>query len=374
VIPLSEPAFKGNERAYLQECLDSGYISSSGPFVQRFEQAFAAAVARDNAVACASGTSALHVALRVAGAGPGSLVAVSDFTFIASANAISYTGADLWLVDSEPVTWNMNTQLLYDDVVRRARTGRPMPDIVEVVHVLGHPADMEPVLALREQFGIRIIEDAAESLGASWRGGPLAGSQVGAAADIGCFSFNGNKIITSGGGGMIATDDAELANRARHLVNQAKIGNAYVHDEVGYNYRMTSLCAAVGLAQLEELSAVLEAKRRIAHHYDEAFRDSSIQLPPRVPWAESSYWLYSVLLQDAAPAPEIVAEAIGMRGIDSRRLWPPLHRQKPYAAVARIGGEIGERIFARGLSLPSSPGLSEQDQATVVAAVRAAIG
>ncbi|WP_205857804.1 aminotransferase class I/II-fold pyridoxal phosphate-dependent enzyme, partial [Phytoactinopolyspora endophytica] len=210
-IPLAEPSLDGNEAQYLAECIKSGYVSSVGAFVERFERDFAAYVGTQHAVACSTGTAALHVALRLAGAEPGRLVAVSDFTFIASANAAAYTGADVLLVDSEPETWNMDTGLLYDDVVRRARQGRRIPDIVEIVHVLGHPAHMEPLLQLRDRFNIEIIEDAAESLGASWTTGPLANRQVGTAGRMSCFSFNGNKIITTGGGGMITTDDAQLA-------------------------------------------------------------------------------------------------------------------------------------------------------------------
>ena len=268
MIPLLEPHLGGNEADYLAECVRTNQVSSVGPFVERFEREFAAAVGARHAIACASGTAALHVALQLAGAGPGRTVAVSTFTFVASVNAVRYTGADPLLVDSEPGTWNLHAQLLHDEVVRRARLGRPIPDVVEVVHVLGHPADLEPVLALRDRFGIRVVEDAAESLGASYVAGPLAGRQVGTIGDLGCFSFNGNKTITTGGGGMIVTGDAALAARARHLSTQARLpGLGYVHDTVGYNYRLTNVAAALGLAQLEQLPRFLAAKRSLAGRY-----------------------------------------------------------------------------------------------------------
>lgn len=366
MIPLAEPTLDGNEARYLQECIDSGYVSSVGPFVERFEREFADAVGTKHAVACSSGTAALHVALRLAGAKPGSLVAVSDFTFIASANAVCYTGADLLLVDSEPNTWNMNTQLLHDVVARRAKLGKAIPDVIEVVHVLGHPAEMEPLFDLRDRFWIEIVEDAAESLGASWRAGELAGQQVGTAGQLGCFSFNGNKIITAGGGGMIVTDDAHLAAKAKHLTNQAKVvGDHYVHDEVGYNYRLTNIAAAVGTAQLERLPMLIEAKRAIAARYATELATLPVSLAPHTGWADPSYWLYSVLLDDDVLDTEKVVASMAADGIQLRRLWPPLHQQRPYLSTARLDGAVAEDIYRHGLSLPSSPQLAERDQQRV---------
>jgi dTDP-4-amino-4,6-dideoxygalactose transaminase len=394
-IPLAVPRLAGNESCYVQECLDTEMVSSVGAFVTRFEREFAAFVGARHAVACASGTAALHVALRLAGAGhhgattigldatgdelvvadEGAVVPVSDFTFVASANAIRYCGSDPLLVDSEPATWNMHTELLHDRMVRRARLGRALPTVIEVVHALGHPAAMEPLLDLRLRYGIRIVEDAAEALGASWRTGPLAGRQVGTAGDLGCFSFNGNKIMTTGGGGMITTDDAELAARARHLVTQAKLpGPGYVHDQIGYNYRLTNIAAAVGVAQLEQLPGFLAAKRRIADRYNDAFSDLPVMLPPHAVWAEPSWWLYSVLLAPDAGQPERVAEQMAAYGIQTRPLWRPLHRQPPYASALRVGGVIADLIWQRGLSLPCSVGLSEGDQDRVIEALRATLG
>lgn len=365
MIPLAEPSLDGNEAKYLQECIDSGFVSSVGPFVERFERRFAKAVGAKHAVACSSGTAALHVALRLTGAEPGRLVAVSDFTFIASANAISYTGADLLLVDSEPNTWNMDTQLLHDQVVRRARVGERIPDIVEVVHILGHPAEMEPLLALRDRFGIRIVEDAAESLGASWTTGACAGRQVGTVGDFGCFSFNGNKIITTGGGGMIVTDNQELASRARHLTTQARLSSAdYMHDTIGYNYRLTNVAAALGVAQLERLDALIDAKRCIAQRYTTLFRDLPVKLPPVVDWAESTYWLYTILLDAPSEANDIVSTLMNHQ-IQTRRLWCPMHTQPPYCKAERLRGEICLTLYKKGISLPSAPGQDTETELAV---------
>jgi dTDP-4-amino-4,6-dideoxygalactose transaminase len=374
-IPLAVPRLGGNEAHYVQECLDTEMVSSVGPFVTRFEREFAAFVGVRHAVACASGTAALHVALRLAGAEPGGVVPVSDFTFVASANAIRYCGAQPLLVDSEPDTWNMNTELLHDEITRRARIGRALPAAIEVVHVLGHPALMEPLLDLRVRYGIRIVEDAAESLGASWLSGELAGHQVGTAGDLACFSFNGNKVMTTGGGGMITTNDAQLAARARHLVTQAKLpGHGYVHDEVGYNYRLTNIAAAVGVAQLEQLPGFLAAKRRIAARYRDGLGGLPVMLPPHANWVESSWWLYSVLVASGAGSPEAVVERMAHHGIQTRPLWRPLHCQPPYASTPRVGGSVAELIWQRGLSLPCSVGLTDADQDRVIAALRAVLG
>ena len=371
MIPLVEPHLGGNEARYLAECVRTNQVSSVGPFVDRFEREFAAAVGARHAIACASGTAALHVALRLAGAGPGRTVAVSTFTFVAPVNAVRYTGADPLLVDSEPGTWNLDARLLHDEVVRRARLGRPIPDVVEVVHVLGHPAELEPVLALRDRFGIRVVEDAAESLGASYATGPLAGRQVGTVGDLGCYSFNGNKTITTGGGGMIVTADAALAAQARHLSTQAKLpGVGYVHDTVGYNYRLTNVAAALGVAQLEQLPRFLAAKRSIADRYASALADLPVTPAPRADWARPSHWLYSVLLPGDR---DRVRTALNAAGVGARPLWMATHRQAPYAGAERIGGAVAEDLHLRGLSLPSSPGLSTPDQDRTVDALAAAL-
>jgi len=361
-IPLCEPVLEGNETRYLAECVETGFVSSVGPFVDRFESAFAEYVGSKHAVACSSGTAALHVALRIAGAAPGELVPVSSFTFVASVNSIVYCGATPLMVDSEPLSWNMNTALLHEHVVRMADRGERLPKVIEVVHVLGMPAEMGPLLDLRDRYGIHIVEDAAEALGAV-----LAdGRSVGAVGDLGCFSFNGNKMITAGGGGMIVTNDAELAHHARHLTTQARLpGTGYVHDEVGYNYRLTNIAAAVGLAQLEQLGGFLARKSEVASAYRAAL-DSGLGFTWPTPAAKSrsSYWLNaaSVDLQDRDKLVTLLHSA----GISARPVWRPCHTQPSLQAFPRIGGGVAEDLGARGICLPSSVSLRDEDIRVVV--------
>ncbi len=305
-IPLAVPSLGGNAARYLNQCLADNQVSSVGPFVERFEREFAAAVGTRHAVACASGTAALHVALQLAGARPGALVAVPAFTFIASAIAIACTGAQPWLVDSGPRT-------------------------------------------------------------ASYREGSLAGRQVGTIGDLGCFSFNGNKVMTTGGGGMIVTDDASLAARAHHLTTQAKVpGPGYVHDEVGYNYRLSNLAAALGVAQLERLPELLAAKRAVAQRYRCALEPLGLTPAPHATWADPTFWLYSPLLPAGGPGAGEVAARLQAEGVQARRLWPPLHHQAPYRDAPLLGGRVSEALYRSGLSLPSSADLHAPDQQRVV--------
>jgi dTDP-4-amino-4,6-dideoxygalactose transaminase len=263
-IPLAEPTLGGNAGRYLAECLASNYVSSVGPFVERFEREFAAAVGSRYAVACASGTAALHLAMRVLDVGPGDEVFVPTLTFVASANPIRYERATPVLVDVEEETLNLDPGIVADELDRRARQGLRQPKAIEVVHLVGHPADLAPVLAAAERHGVPVIEDASEALGAAYVGGLLGGRAVGSIGRLGCFSFNGNKLITTGGGGMVTTDDEALARRARHLSTQARLpGRAYDHDEIGFNYRLTNLAAALGVAQLEQLDELLAARRAV---------------------------------------------------------------------------------------------------------------
>lgn len=369
-IPLCPPHLGGNEAVYLQECVATNFVSSVGPFVGRFEREFAAAIASRHAVACASGTAALHIALKLVGVRPGDLVAVSDFTFIASVNAISYLGAEPLLVDSERLSWNLDTQQLHDEVVRRAARREQLPAALLPVHVLGQPADLEPLLALHERFDIPVVEDAAESLGAGWTGGSLSGRWVGTAGRLGAFSFNGNKLLTAGGGGMVVTDDEQLARQAKHLTTQARVpGLDYLHDAVGYNYRLTNVAAAIGVAQLERLDALLTAKRRIAALYDETLVDLPVARLPVPPWGTPAKWLYSLLLQDE-PTAQLALRTLIERGIEARPVWMPMHLQPPYRSSERLGGEVAEDLHRRGISLPSGAGLTEEEVRVVASSLR----
>lgn len=373
-VPLCTPLIGESEAAYVAECIASGYVSSVGPFVRRFEEEFAAAVGARYAVACASGTAALHVAMRLLGVGRGDEVAVSDFTFIASANAAVYEGARPLLVDSEERTWALDVYLLAEELAARSRAGRPLPKAIEVVHQLGQPADTAPLLELADRYGIPVVEDAAEALGATFSTGPLAGRSVGTVGRLGAFSFNGNKIITTGGGGMLVTDDAALADRARHLTTQARLPDVgYLHDEVGYNYRLTNVAAALGVAQLERLEGFVAAKRRIAARYDAGLAGTGVTCPPRVPGLDSTYWLYSVLVPEEAGAAgrDLLLARLDEAGVDARALWRPLHQQPPFAGYPALGGRVGEQLFRRGVSLPSSVHLTDEQQDRVIEVVRA---
>ncbi len=376
-IPLAVPNIGELERDYVLRAVESGFVSSVGPFVAEFEERFADLVGSRHAVACASGTAAIHIALLVLGVERDDEVFCSDFTFVGSVNPIAYLGARPVFVDSERTTWNIDPRLLAEELDRRAYAGDPMPKAVEVVHVLGQPADLAPILETCERHGVAVLEDAAESLGAGWSGGPLAGRHTGSVGRVGAFSFNGNKIATSGGGGMIVTDDPQLARRARHLTTQAKVPDVgYLHDEVGYNYRLTNVAAALGLAQLERLPVFVERKHAIAARYDAALAGTGVVVPPRVEGFDATYWLYSVLAPEAGGErgrDELLAH-LQSRGVAARALWRPLHRQPPFAQATTVGGEVGEDLFRRGMSLPCSTDLTDADQDRVVAALREVLG
>jgi dTDP-4-amino-4,6-dideoxygalactose transaminase len=373
-IPLSEPCLRGRTRDYLDECLASNYVSSVGPFVERFEREFADYVGSRYAVACASGTAAIHVALRLLDVGPGDEVVVPTLTFIASANPILYERATPVLADAERATWNMDPELVAEELDRRARKGLRQPKAVEAVHILGHPARLEPLAEACARHGVAWFEDASEALGARYAEGPLRGRHVGTIGRLGCYSFNGNKIITTGAGGMITTDDSALARRARHLTTQARLpGPEYRHDEVGYNYRLSNLAAAVGVAQLEQLPEFLAAKRRIAARYDEALGGlPGVTLPPRARWAEPSLWLYSVGIDGGLFGRDWrrLVDDLASAGIQARPIWSPLHTMPMYREHARLGGQVAEELFAAGLSLPCSVSLTDEQQDAVVRALR----
>ncbi len=376
-IHLSVPNLTGNEATYVRECLDTNFVSSVGPFVPRFEDAFSRAVNSRYSVACSSGTAAIHVALQVAGIEAGDEVFVSDFTFIATVNPIAYVGARPVLVDANDATWNMDPALVVDELDRRAARGLRQPKAVLVAHVLGLPADLAPIQEACARHGVILIEDAAEALGASYAAGPLANRQVGSIGLVGCYSFNGNKIITTGGGGMIATADESLARRAKHLTTQARIeGPEYLHDEIGYNYRLTNLAAALGIAQLERLTEFMARKWAIASRYDRAFGGlPGITIPPRPAWAVPTMWLYSILIDPAVTGIDRkqMLERLESTGIQTRPVWAPAHLMPFYADAPRLGGAVGDRLFAQGLSLPCSTGLTDNEAERVIDTVRAVL-
>lgn len=369
-IPLAVPNIGDAERRLVAEAMASGFVSSVGPFVTQFEEEFAAYVGAKHAVACSTGTAALQVAHRVCGIEAGHEVACSDFTFIASANAAVYLGANLTLVDSGSDSWGMDTQLLRKELERRTATGEALPAIVELVHILGEPADAAGVRDLCEEYGMVLVEDAAEALGATWSGAPLAGKHVGTIGRVGCYSFNGNKIMTTGGGGMLVTDDDELAVHAKHLTTQARVPDrGYLHDEVGYNYRLTNVAAAIGLAQLRRMPEFVSSKREIAARYDAALVGTNFGLLPSRSGVEPTRWLYCVLVSpdhDGTTDRDDLLDFLSENGIESRALWRPLHDQPALAGTPVLGGRVGEDLFRRGLSIPCSTQLTGQEQDRVI--------
>jgi dTDP-4-amino-4,6-dideoxygalactose transaminase len=342
----------------LEECVATNFVSSVGPFVDRFEREFARFVGAPYAVACASGTAAIHVALRLIDLQPGDEVFVSTLTFIASANPILYERGVPVLVDSERESWNLDPARVLDELNRRARSGQKQPRAVMAVHILGHPVNINPIAAACDKHGVMLVEDCAEALGARYQNG----AHIGGAGRVACFSFNGNKIMTTGGGGMITTADGALAKRAKHLTTQARLAGAeYRHDELGYNYRLTNLAAALGVAQLEQLPEFLRKKRAIADRYDAAL-GRKFECPPRAPWAQPSHWLYSMLVPDRVALHARLAD----QQIETRPIWTPLHLMPLYRGCQRLGGEVAESLFARGLSLPCSVALDEAAQDKVI--------
>jgi perosamine synthetase len=373
------PEIGGNEWRYVKECLDTGWVSSVGSYVDRFEGDLARAVGTRFAVATTSGTAALHTALLVAGVERDDEVLVSSLTFIAPANAIRYVGARPVFIDAEPASWQMDPQRAVDFLERGCDwrdgalynrvTGRRVRAVIPV-HILGHPVEMTPLLETARKLGLAVIEDATESLGARYRG-----TQAGHLGDVACFSFNGNKLLTTGGGGMLVTDNESWARRARHLTTQAKDDPIeYVHGEIGFNYRLTNVQAAMGVAQLERLEEFLDRKRAIAGRYAEALGSvPGVTLMPEAPWAASAWWMYTVLIDEARYGRDSRAllKALEADGIQTRPLWQPLHRSGAHAGAFHAGCPVAERLNREALSLPCSVGLSEADQHRVCERVAA---
>jgi perosamine synthetase len=376
-IPLIVPEIRGNEWCYVKECLDTAWVSSAGSYVDRFEKMVAQQAGTKHAVATVNGTSALHIALLVAGVQPEDEVLVSTLTFIAPVNAIRYVGAWPVFIDSEPTYWQMNPdrviQFLEQDcrwsvgrLYNRA-TGRRVTAVLPV-HVLGHPVDLDPILAVARKFGLKVIEDATEGLGATYKERSL-----GCLGDIACFSFNGNKIITTGGGGMLVTNDEEWAQKAKYLTTQAKDDPIeYVHGEVGYNYRLPNLLAAVGCAQMEQLAAYVAAKRKIAARYTEQLQNVPGIVPMRnALWAASTFWMYTVLIEEDIfhMDSRLLMRALGSQQIQCRPIWQPIHLSPAHTSNAPVALPIAEKLAQQGLSLPCSVGLTESDQDRVIAAL-----
>ncbi len=377
-IPLCVPEIRGNEWVYVKECLDAGWVSSVGSFVDRFEQELATFVGAKHAVATVNGTAALHIALLASGVRPDDEVLVSTLTFIAPANAIRYTGAWPIFIDADPVYWQMDPKKVSKFLAEECEeangelhnklTGRRVKAIVPV-HILGHPVDMDPILAEARRYNLVVIEDATESLGARYRG-----RAVGHLGDVACFSFNGNKLITTGGGGMIVTDNGAWARRSRYLTTQAKDDPLeYIHCEIGYNYRLTNVLASMGCAQMEHLEDFVATKRRIADGYSESLSDLPGLTPLReAPWAFGTFWMYTVLVEAELYGMDSRAllEHLRKAGIQARPLWQPAHLSPAHHGAYPTGCPVAERLNRTALSLPCSVGLKPEDQRRVIDAIQ----
>ena len=371
------PEIRGNEWKYIKECLDTNWVSSAGSFVDRFERELADYIGTKYAVATCNGTAALHIALLVAGVQSDDEVLVSTLTFIAPANAIRYVGAWPVFMDAEPDYWQMDSQKVVDFLEKECqwRNGTPYNNTTDrrvkailPVHILGHPVDMDPILEIARKYNLVVIEDATESLGAKYKG-----RMVGHLGDIACFSFNGNKIITTGGGGMIVTDNEEWARKAEYLTTQAKDDPVeYVHNEIGYNYRLTNIQAAMGVAQLEQLEEFTTAKRRVATYYAQQLSEvDGLAQPREAPWAESVFWLYTILVDKnryGLSSRELI-DHLSSHGIQARPLWMPAHRQRPYQDCQAYRIEVTDRLHDQAVSLPSSVGIAEEEMDRVVRAI-----
>jgi perosamine synthetase len=352
-IQVSEPALNGNELAYVTECIRTNWISSQGAYVRRFEQMFAKYCDVPYALAVANGTVALHLALEALGIGKGDEVILPDFTFAASINAIIYTGATPVLVDVCPDNWTISPTAIERALTRRTKAIMP-------VHLYGYPCDMTAITAIARQNNLLVVEDCAESLGSEYKG-----RQTGAFGDAAAFSFFGNKTITTGEGGMILFRDKEAARRAAtlrdHGMNRER---RYWHEVVGYNYRLTNIQAAIGVAQMERIDEFVSAKRRLGVRYTEAFSAvKGVVLPPASDDVVNSYWLYTIMLdQHSEVKRDELIEKLLFNGIETRPVFPPLHQMPPYRKYAsRTGYPVTDDISKRGVSLPSAVTLTDEE-------------
>jgi perosamine synthetase len=354
-IPVSEPLLNGNERKYLNECLDSGWISSEGPFSRRFEEQFAKRVGRKHGIAVCNGSAALQAAVAALGIGPGDEVILPSFTIISCAASVVRSGAKPVLVDSDPHTWNLATSRLESLISVRTKA-------IMVVHTYGLPVDMDPVLALAARHGLHIIEDAAEMHGQTYRGKPC-----GSFGTISTFSFYANKNITTGEGGMILTDDDALAERCRGLRNLCfQSAKRFVHEELGWNMRMSNLNAALGLAQLERIDEFVARKRRVGSRYNALLADvDRVKLPlPFTDYAENIYWVYGIVLDDRVPVGvDKVMARLADQGIGTRPFFWPMHLQPVFCRTGMFAGiscPVAEHLGRRGFYLPSGLTLREE--------------
>ena len=356
MIPVCYPFIGEKELEYVTDCIKTNWISSKGKYVEEFENNFAKYCDFKYGVATTNGTTALHLALACLGISKGDEVIIPSFTMIATAFAVVYCGAKPVLVDAKPDTWNIDVKKIEEKITDKTKAIMP-------VHIYGHPCDMDPIMELAKKYNLYIVEDAAEVHGAEYKG-----KKAGGMGEIGCFSFYANKIITCGEGGMIITKDKKIAERAKSLKNLSfpKGKRIYKHQDVGYNYRMTNIQAAIGLAQLEKIDELIERRRKNAHLYNKLLKNiEGITLPVEKEWAKNVYWMYSILIEDKFGINrDELMNKLEKKGIETRPFFVPIHQQPVFHKMGWYEEEkypIAERLASRGINLPSSSGLKEKE-------------
>ncbi|MCX7834643.1 MAG: LegC family aminotransferase, partial [bacterium] len=377
-IPLSVPEIRGNEWKYVKECLDSGWVSSVGSYVNQFEEAVAKVANTKYAVATVNGTSALHIALILAGVEANDEVIVSDMTFIAPVFTIRYTGAYPVFIDAEPNYYQMDGNKLQHFLEKECvwkngflinKTTKRKVKAIIPVHILGHPVEIQPIVELSKKYNLFVIEDATESIGAKYKNQP-----TGSFGDIGCFSFNGNKLITTGGGGMLVTNEKPLADRARYLTTQAKDDPLeYIHGAVGYNYRLTNVLSAIGLAQVELLEEFIQKKIQIAQRYEIGLGNvNGITTMKSADWAFSTYWLYTILIDEKkfGRSSRELLHILENHKIQARPLWQPMHKSPVFQNLTHQVCPVSAYLNQVALSIPCSVGLTEENQQIVIDTIR----
>lgn len=356
-IPVYQPSLEGKELEYVTDCIKSTWISSKGKYIGEFEKKFAQFIGVNHATTVSNGTVALHLALAALGIGPGDEVIVPTLTYIASANAIVYTGATPIFVDSLPDTWQMDPE----DVKRKIT---PHTVAIMAVHLYGHPCDMDALMNIANEHGLFLVEDCAEAFGTYYKG-----KHVGTFGDVNTFSFFGNKTITTGEGGMVTTNNTALYNRLCHLKSQGVAEyRQYWHDEIAYNYRMTNICAAIGLAQLEQAEGFLHKKKKIADWYKEGLKGLPVECHGEYGEIVHSYWMFSILVENG-DLREKLRSYLAQSGIETRPLFYPIHTLPMYKKRFRYF-PVAESIGSRGINLPSWPGLEKNQVDYICAKIR----
>ena len=374
MIHLAEPNLTGNERKYLNECIDTTFVSSVGAFVSKFEEEVVRVTEADFGTAVSSGTAGLHMALKVVGVEKDELVCIPSFTFIATANAVMHCGAQPWLIDIAKDSWTMDPDVLAQELQEKAEvrdgkvyhksSGKRIAAIMPV-YTLGMPADMDKIKRIAAEYHLPVVADAAAAIGARYKE-----NNIGKIADVTVFSFNGNKTITCGGGGALVSGNQQIIEKAHHLATTARCGIEYEHDMVGYNYRMTNIQAAVGCAQLERVDEFVEKKKYIREYYSKHLSGiKDISFFPEVEWAESACWFSGLVLSDKYEVKK-VCELLKEKGIEARTFWKPVHQQKPYVNEERSEMKVADNLWKHVLTLPSSTGITEEELKYIVSTVK----